>query len=71
MYSPHKNRKLYELFSRKPYLGANPATVRFLFFGLDANYDPNIGNMRCFSEIVSYLEDAEYLNDFETLLVRI
>jgi hypothetical protein len=58
MYSPHQNDKLRELFSNKPYQGADPAIARFLFFGLDANYDPNIGDMRCFPEIISYLEDG-------------
>ena len=58
MYSPHKNSKLHELFSHNPYQGADPATARFLFFGLDANYDPNIEAMCCFSEIVSYLKDG-------------
>ena len=58
MFYPHRNSKLHELFSHKPYQGADPATSQFLFFGLDANYDPNIEDMRCFSEIVSYLEDG-------------
>jgi len=58
MYFPHKDSKLHELFSLKAYQGADPATAQFLFFGLDANYDPNIGDMRCYSEIVSYLEDG-------------
>jgi hypothetical protein len=58
MYSPHKHSQLHELFAYKPYQGADPATAQFLFFGLDANYDPNIGDMRCYSDIVSYLEDG-------------
>ena len=58
MYTPHLNNKLHELFSLKPYQGADPATAEFLFFGLDANYDPGIEEMHCFPEIVSYLEDG-------------
>ena len=58
MYFSHRNSKLHELFSHKSYQGADPATAQFLFVGLDANYDPNIGDTLCFSEIVSYLEDG-------------
>ena len=58
MYSSHPTEKLHELFSRKPFQGADPATARFLFFGLDANYDPHIEQRRYFSEITSYLEDG-------------
>ncbi len=58
MFFPHPNNKLHELFSFKPYQGADPNTARFLFFGLDANYDPNIAIKHYFSEIVSYLEDG-------------
>ncbi len=58
MYYPHQNNKLNELFSHRPYQGADPVTAQFLFFGLDANYDPNIEEKRCFPEIVSYLADG-------------
>jgi hypothetical protein len=58
MYIPHTNPRLQELFSLKTYQGADPATAQFLFFGLDANYEPDIGDKRFFSEIVSYLEDG-------------
>lgn len=58
MYFPHSNNKLHELFSLKPYQGADPSTAQFLFFGLDANYAPDIGEKQCFPEIVSYLQDG-------------
>lgn len=58
MYFPHQNIKLHELFSHKPYQGADPAISSSLFFGLDANYDQKIDTQRCFSEIISYLEDG-------------
>lgn len=58
MFFPHRNNKLHELFSLKAFQGANPATARFLFFGLDANYDPDIEDKHYFSEIISYLEDG-------------
>ena len=58
MYFPHQNKKLNQLFSIKPYQGAVPATARFLFFGLDANYAPAVGDKPYFPEVVSYLEDG-------------
>ncbi len=58
MFFPHPNTKLHELFSFKPYQGTDPASAQFLFFGLDANYDKDIGNKPYFPEIVSYLVDG-------------
>jgi hypothetical protein len=58
MYHAHPNQRLRELFAVKPYQGADPATARFLFFGLDANYHPAIDERPYFSEIVAYLEDG-------------
>ena len=58
MFIPHRNNKLHKLFSLKPYQGADPATAQFLFFGLDANYAPDVGDQPYFSEIVTYLEDG-------------
>ncbi len=58
MYIPHTSVKLRELFSLKTYQGTDPDTAKFLFVGLDANYEPNIENNHFFSEIVSYLEDG-------------
>ena len=58
MYIPHENSRLQELFSLKTYQGADPDSAQFLFFGLDANYDPDIGDKRRFLEVVSYLEDG-------------
>jgi hypothetical protein len=58
MYIPHTNTKLQELFSLKPYQGADPATAEFFFFGLDANYDPSIVDKHYLSEIESYLENG-------------
>ncbi len=58
MFFPHPNKKLHDHFSLKPYQGSNPSSSRFLFFGLDANYDPEIEDKPYFSEIISYLEDG-------------
>ena len=58
MYFPHKNNALRELFLLKPYQGSDPDTTQFIFFGLDANYAPDVGDQPCFSEIVAYLEDG-------------
>jgi len=51
MYLPHPNKKLQELFSYKPYQGADPANARFLFFGLDANYDLDLENKNYFQKL--------------------
>jgi hypothetical protein len=58
VYIPHRNNKLHELFFFKPYQGADPATAHFLFFGLDANYAPDVEDQPCFPEIATYLEDG-------------
>jgi hypothetical protein len=58
MYYPHQNSTLHELFFLKPYQGSAPDTAQFIFFGLDANYAPNVGKQPYFSEIVLYLEDG-------------
>jgi hypothetical protein len=58
MYFLHRNNKLHELFSLKPYQRGAPATAQFLFFGLGANYAPEVGDKPIFSEIVAYLEDG-------------
>jgi hypothetical protein len=58
MYILHQNIKLQELFSRKPYQGADPATAQFIFFRLEADFDPDIAKKPYFSEIVAYLEDG-------------
>ena len=58
MYFPHADARLQELFAAKPYQGADPVSARFLFFGLDANYAPNLASQPVYSEVVSYLEDG-------------
>jgi hypothetical protein len=58
MYFPHHNTTLLELFKRKPYQGADPAAAQFIFFRLEANFDPDISGKSYFSEIVEYLEDG-------------
>jgi hypothetical protein len=58
MYFPHADPRLQELFAVKPYQGADPASARFLFFGLDANYAPNLATQPVYPEVVSYLEDG-------------
>jgi hypothetical protein len=51
MYFPHRHNRIHELFSLRPFQGADPATAQFLFFGLDANYAPEAGDQTYFSEI--------------------
>lgn len=58
MYNSHPSRVLHELFQRKPYQGADPATAAFIFVGLDANFDEDIEQQSVFPDIVSYLEDG-------------
>ncbi|HYC47803.1 MAG TPA: hypothetical protein VED01_20215 [Burkholderiales bacterium] len=58
MYYPHPDPRLQQLFKAKPFQGAEPGSAQFLFFGLDANFDPAIGTKPYFGEIESYLENG-------------
>ncbi len=58
MYNLHSSRKLNDLFKVKPYQGADPMEAKFLFLGLDANYEENLADKWYFSEIVDYLTDG-------------
>ena len=58
-YNAHNDPMLKQLFAAKPYQGADPTTAKFLFFGLDANFDQNIAaKPGTFSEVKSYLQDG-------------
>jgi hypothetical protein len=54
MYIPHPNPELQELFARKPHQGADPRSARYLFVGLDANYDPSIDRSAIFPMLREY-----------------
>ncbi len=52
----HNSKKLVELFSKKPWQGADPFTAKYLFIGKDANYDENIEEI--LPEIWDYIDDG-------------
>lgn len=54
----HPSKALVELFKRKPYQGVAPERSRFLFIGLDANYNANIEDDVIFPKILEYHEDG-------------
>lgn len=58
MYNRHPNKLLKESFERKPYQGVKPENARYLFIGLDANFDIDIENSRIFNSIIDYLDDG-------------
>lgn len=58
MFVPHPSPKLRELFARRPYQGAPPHEARFLFVGLDANYDADIELQPIFSKVCEYHADG-------------
>jgi hypothetical protein len=58
MYSAHPSQSLNSLFREKPYQGANPSEARFLFIGLDANYDAEVEGKPIFSKLQEYHEDG-------------
>ncbi|PBI96051.1 hypothetical protein BKP43_03590 [Variovorax boronicumulans] len=54
----HPSAVLREYFEAKPYQGAAPASARFLFFGIDANFDHEVESSEAFPDICAYLEDG-------------
>ncbi len=58
MYYPHPNEELNIAFRNKPYQGVAPEKAKYLFIGLDANYDKEIHENKAFAEIIEYLQDG-------------
>lgn len=58
MFSAHPSPSLNSLFREKPYQGANPAEAKFLFIGLDANYDAEVEGKPIFAKLQEYHEDG-------------
>lgn len=58
MYNKHPSQNLNDLFRKKTYQGADPATAKYLFVGLDANFDKAIENSEIFPSVVKYLENG-------------
>jgi hypothetical protein len=54
----HKSKSLIEKFENKPYQGVSPDKAKFLFVGLDANYDQEIETKPAFNDILNYHEDG-------------
>ncbi|WP_136515942.1 hypothetical protein [Geomonas edaphica] len=52
----HPSQKLVDQFREKPWQGTHPATARFLFIGLDANYGADIE--RTLPEVFDYHSDG-------------
>jgi len=55
-YALHPSKRLVDHFREKPWQGAHPATARFLFIGLDANYGADIE--RSLPEVFDYHQDG-------------
>jgi hypothetical protein len=58
MFSAHPSPSLNSLFHAKPYQGANPEEAKFLFIGLDANYDAEVEDKPIFAKLQEYHEDG-------------
>jgi hypothetical protein len=58
MYFRHPGPALNRLFDLKPFQGAVPEDARFIFLGLDANYDPTIEESAVFPKVLEYFEDG-------------
>lgn len=58
MYYRHPSTTLNELFSNRPYQGADPMKAKYLFIGLDANYAEDIDQCEISQEIFEYLDDG-------------
>lgn len=58
MYHQHPSAALNKAFSLKPFQGVEPERGKFLFVGLDANYDPNIEASSIFKQVLLYLENG-------------
>ena len=58
MFNFHPSPLLNSLFREKPYQGANPSEAKFLFIGLDANYDAEVETKPIFKKLQEYHEDG-------------
>lgn len=58
MFTQHPSVALNNLFASKPYQGVSPDQARFLFVGLDANYDRNIEQNQVFPKLLEYHRDG-------------
>jgi hypothetical protein len=58
MYNPHPSAALNQAFVAHPFQGVEPEQARFLFVGLDANYDANVEHSPIFRQLLEYLADG-------------
>lgn len=58
MYQPHPCVELDRLFRDRPFQGAVPEQARFVFIGLDANYDASIETTPGFQHVIEYHADG-------------
>lgn len=58
MFYKHTSQKLNSIFKQKPYQGASPEKAKFLFIGLDANYDKDLERNYFFNKVINYLSDG-------------
>jgi hypothetical protein len=58
MYHLHPSVALKEAFSSRPFQGQEPERAKFVFIGLDANYDPEIETSGIFPQLLKYLRNG-------------
>lgn len=58
MYFRHKSSPLNEAFNERPFQGVEPETAKFMFIGLDANYDEDIEDSPVFPLLLEYLKNG-------------
>jgi hypothetical protein len=58
MYRPHPSAELNALFRRRPFQGAEPERARFVFIGLDANYDAGLEDSPSYKAVLEYHSDG-------------
>jgi hypothetical protein len=58
VYQPHPSAELNALFQHRPFQGADPEQSRFLFVGLDANYDANLELSSSYRSVLEYHADG-------------
>lgn len=61
MYFRHKSLPLNDAFTERPFQGVEPKAARFMFIGLDANYDEDIENSPIFPQLLEYLKNGAEL----------
>lgn len=58
MYQLHPCAELKTLFQHRPFQGAAPEQSRYVFIGLDANYDATLEHTASFQRVIEYHADG-------------